>query len=124
MDIRQVAFLILTGEVKKVNENSRIEIIRLVLSARKRVVQYVPGNTVCPVCEYFGLRGDVIVASSPGQTRRCECRKCTATFTAEGPSREEYSKPAITCVETFNIVKPHQERKHSKRSKKKRIAQR
>jgi formate dehydrogenase maturation protein FdhE len=83
MNLQQIARLILTREMAKINESTRVEIIRLVLSARKRVVQYRRNQqTPCPVCSYFEIAGDVIVIRTTQDVRYCECRRCTANFTA------------------------------------------
>ncbi len=56
--------------------------IKAILGARRSAVEYVENGTKCPVCSMFGMAGDVRINSTNGWKRACECRRCTATFTA------------------------------------------
>ena len=97
MNMNQIARLILTGTMHLIPEQSRLEIIRLVLSVRKRTVEYRPENTICPVCDHFQIVGDVRITSTRDGVRSCWCRKCSATFTAIGdvPKPEPTKPPKI-----------------------------
>lgn len=93
MNMAQIARLILVGEMGRISENARVEIIRLVLASCRGAVEYLPAGTTCPVCAKFGLAGDVRITSTRGEVRSCWCRRCTATFTAIGPLPADIPKP-------------------------------
>lgn len=78
----QFARMAMVGNVRLLPVEIRETFIKAVLDARRSVVEYAGRDTKCPVCEMFGLNSDVIVNSTNAGKRACECRRCTATFTA------------------------------------------
>lgn len=64
-----------------------ILLIRKIFAAEDRVVSYLPGATLCPVCEYLGLpAGKIRIDRTVDTLRYCSCEQCDATFRADGLS--------------------------------------
>jgi formate dehydrogenase maturation protein FdhE len=85
MLMQHIMHLILTRNMALIPERARKDLIKLVLDARKKCVEYRENNqTECPMCAVFGMKGNVRVDKTIGEIRYCECRNCTATFPAIG----------------------------------------
>jgi formate dehydrogenase maturation protein FdhE len=67
-----------------------ILLIRKIFAAEDRVVEYRPGETICPVCQYLGLPPVLpSVTKTVEGIRYCDCPQCHAGFRAAGATATE-----------------------------------
>lgn len=109
----QFARMAMIGNVRLLPVEIRETFIKAVLDARRSVVEYAGRDTKCPVCEMFGLNSDVIVNSTNAGKRACECRRCTATFTAISDDRISSGQDS----DNKQVCESERKRKKSKRKK-------
>lgn len=75
-----------------INMNPKVlKFVKRIYIEQKRVVDFVPRGTICPVCEYLEMADPktIRIIKTVGETRYCECLQCGCHFRAYA-ERENY----------------------------------
>jgi hypothetical protein len=76
----------------------KLELVKAVIAATYKAVQFVYGATLCPVCAVVGVQTTVTVIATEAEIRRCVCPLCDSRIKAVGDVREMPNKETLKPV--------------------------
>jgi len=105
----------------------KLEMIKEMVRAQNCVVEYIPYETICPVCRMAGmLPAEIQVTSTVKELRYCTCTQCDCCFRAVGEAKPQKAKKSVKSTDSTDkkLKVEHTEIKEVKKPKVKKTRKR